>query len=227
MWLFAFYIKSCQLHRLSTGFNLRFMENDPRIDTYIQKSADFARPVLTHLRHLVHECCPDIGETIKWGFPHFDYKGTICSMAAFKQHCVFGFWKSALMNDPDNLFRKNDKTAMGQLGQIKSLSDLPSDDILKVYIREAYELNKNNVKLPAKNKPPENKELQIPDNFTEALSANQKALETFQNFSYSHKKEYVEWVTEAKTEETRARRMATTIEWLTEGKSRMWKYLKK
>lgn len=200
---------------------------NPGVDAYIQKSADFARPVLNHLRHLVLEACPAIDETIKWGFPHFYYKGIVCSMAAFKQHCVFGFWKSALMSDPHNLFQKNGKTAMGQLGQIKSLNDLPSDDILKVYIREAYELNKNNVKLPSKNTPSESKDLEIPDYFTKALSANPKALETFQNFSYSHKKEYLEWVAEAKTGETKARRMTTTIEWLTEGKPRMWKYIKK
>lgn len=200
---------------------------DPRIDVYIQKSADFARPVLNHLRHLVHEACPAIGETIKWGFPHFDYKGTVCSMAAFKQHCVFGFCKSSLMVDKRHLLQKDDKTAMGQLGQIKSTGDLPPDNILTAYIQEAYELNENNIKLPSKIKTSGTKELEIPLYFTEALSSDKKALEVFQNFSYSHKKEYTEWVTGAKTEETRAKRMAATIEWLTEGKSRMWKYIKK
>lgn len=204
------------------------MENtDPRIDGYIQKSADFARPVLNHLRHLIHESCPRIQETIKWGFPHFEYKGTICSMAGFKQHCVLSFWKSSLMTDPYNLFQKTDKTAMGQLGQIKHVNELPSDDILISYFREAYELNEKNIKLPAKSKQPKTKELEIPSYFTEALSESQKAIETFQNFSYSHKKEYVDWVTGAKTEETRTKRLATSIEWLEQGKPRMWKYLKK
>ncbi|HEY0670461.1 MAG TPA: YdeI/OmpD-associated family protein [Sphingobacteriaceae bacterium] len=202
------------------------MENtDPRIDAYILKSADFAKPVLNHLRHLIHESCPLIQETIKWGFPHFEYKGTICSMAGFKQHCVLSFWKASLMTDPYNLFQKIDKTAMGQLGQIKNVNELPSDDILKSYFREAYELNEKNIKLPLK--PKQTKELEIPSYFTKALSENQKALETFQNFSYSHKKEYVDWVTEAKTEETRTKRLATSMEWLEQGKPRMWKYLKK
>lgn len=199
---------------------------DPRIDTYITKSADFAKPVLTHLRYLVHEVCPDIEETIKWGFPHFDYKGTVCSMAAFKQHCAFGFWKSSLMSDKYLLFQKEEKTAMGQLGQIKSITDLPAG-ILKAYLQEAYGLNENNIKMPSKNKTVRTKELEIPSYFIHALSSDKKASEVFQKFSYSHKKEYIEWLTEAKTEETRTKRMATTLEWLAEGKSRMWKYTKK
>lgn len=204
------------------------MENtDPRIDVYIEKSADFARPILIHLRHLIHETCPLISETIKWGFPHFEHKGTVCSMAGFKQHCVFSFWKASLLNDSQKLFHDNGKTAMGQLGQIKTLNDLPPDDVLKAYIREAWELNEKNIKLPAKNKAPQTKQLDIPTYFTDALSRNQKALENFENFSYSHKKEYVEWLTEAKTEATRANRLATTLEWLEEGKSRMWKYQNK
>lgn len=200
---------------------------DPRIDTYIEKSADFAKPVLVHLRHLIHESCPGIEETVKWGFPHFEYKGTVCSMAAFKQHCVFSFWKSVLMKDSHNLFQKVGKTAMGQMGQIKSLADLPKDEVLRAYLHEAYELNENNIKLPAREKTAQTKELEIPSYFTDALSGNQEALETFQNFSYSNKKEYIEWLTEAKTEETRSKRLATTLEWLEEGKTRMWKYTKK
>jgi uncharacterized protein YdeI (YjbR/CyaY-like superfamily) len=199
---------------------------DPRVDAYIEKSADFAKPVLNHLRQLVHSVCPAITETIKWGFPNFDHKGTVCSMAAFKQHCVVGFWKASLMRDDYQLFSK-DRTAMGQLGQIKNLDDLPPDDILKSYIQEAYMLNEKNIKLPAKPKPSEPRELEVPSYFSDELSKNAKALEVFQNFSYSHKKEYVDWLTEAKTEETRGRRMATALEWLAEGKPRMWKYIKK
>jgi uncharacterized protein YdeI (YjbR/CyaY-like superfamily) len=198
---------------------------DERIDAYIEKSADFAKPILTHLRGLVHAACPEIEETWKWSFPHFDYKGTVCSMAAFRQHCAFGFWKASLMKDAHKLL-VNGSEAMGQMGQIKSLADLPPDAVLISYIKEAVELNEKGVKVP---KPPSGakKELQVPEYFIAALEANSKASETFENFSYSNKKEYVEWLAEAKTEETRQKRLATAVEWLNEGKSRHWKYAKK
>ena len=105
-------------------------KKDPRIDAYILKSADFARPVLTHFRTLVHKACPDVEETIKWGMPHFEYKGVICHLAAFKQHCSLGFWNAPAMSDPHQLLNAHGKTAMGHLGIITSLSDLPDDAIL-------------------------------------------------------------------------------------------------
>jgi len=201
-------------------------KRDERIDAYIVKSADFARPILTHLRELVHAACPEIEETWKWSFPHFDYKGTVCSMAAFKQHCAFGFWKASLMTDPQKILIVS-REAMGQMGQIKSPEDLPPDDVLIAYIKEAVQLNEKGVKAASKPKTAEKKELPVPEYFIAALEENSKASETFENFSYSHKKEYVEWLVEAKTEETRNKRLATAVEWLNEGKSRHWKYAKK
>ncbi len=201
-------------------------KSDERIDVYIAKSADFAKPILTHLRALVHAACPEIEETWKWSFPHFNYKGTVCSMAAFKQHCSFGFWKASLMRDAREILTAGSE-AMGQLGQIKSLADLPADATLIAYIKEAVELNEKGVKLPSRTNTGAKKELQIPEYFVAALEGNAKASETFENFSYSNKKEYVEWLGEAKTEETRAKRLATAIEWMNEGKSRHWKYAKK
>ncbi|HYG37414.1 MAG TPA: DUF1801 domain-containing protein [Cytophagales bacterium] len=124
---------------------------DKRIDAYIAKSATFAQAILNHLRALIHQACPEVEETIKWGMPHFDYHGAaMCHFAAFKQHCAFGFWKASIMSDPHNLFEKESKTAMGSLGQIKALADLPSDEILIKYIKEAARLNKEEVKLPSK-----------------------------------------------------------------------------
>jgi uncharacterized protein YdeI (YjbR/CyaY-like superfamily) len=201
-------------------------KRDERIDAYIAKSADFAKPILTHLRELVHAACPEIEETWKWSFPHFDYKGTVCSMAAFKQHCSFGFWKASLMTDAQQILTAS-REAMGQLGQIKSLADLPPDDVLIAYVREAVALNEQGVKMPSRTNAGEKKELEIPEYFVAALEGNAKASETFENFSYSNKKEYVEWLSEAKTEETRQKRLATAIEWMNEGKSRHWKYAKK
>lgn len=199
---------------------------DERIDAYIAKSADFAKPILTHLRQLVHKACPEIEESWKWSFPNFDYKGIVCSMASFKQHCSFGFWKSSLMSDPHKILTQSAE-AMGQMGQLKSLEDLPPDAVLIAYIQEAVELNEKGVKLPARPKTTGNKELDIPDYFTSALEANEKALDTFENFSYSNKKEYVYWITEAKTEETKNKRLATAVEQIAEGKSKNWKYERK
>ena len=201
-------------------------KKDPRVDVYIAKSHDFAKPILEHLRALVHKACPDVEETIKWGFASFDYKGPYCSMAAFKQHCVFGFWKAALMKDPVLMSNAKSETAMGHIGRITSLKDLPSDKVLISYLKEAAKLNDGGIKLPKKKVSPENKILVVPSYFTKELKKNKKAFETFNKFSYSHKKEYVEWITEAKTEETRNKRIATAIEWLSEGKSRNWKYIK-
>lgn len=195
---------------------------DPRIDAYIEKSAEFAKPILEHLRKLVHKACPDVEETWKWSFPHFDYKGVLCSMAAFKQHATFGFWKQSLMEQ--DAF-PSEKTAMGSFGRITSLKDLPSDKVMIGLIHQAMELNEKGVKVEKK-KPAARKELIVPDDLKKALSKNKKAQAQFDKFSYSHKKEYVEWITEAKTEPTRNKRLATTIEWLAEGKSRNWKYEK-
>ncbi|MBA2563407.1 MAG: DUF1801 domain-containing protein, partial [Chitinophagaceae bacterium] len=108
---------------------------DPRIDAYINKAAPFAQPILHHIRQLVHKACPQVEETIKWSFPHFDYKGMLCNMAAMKQHCSFGFWKASLMADPEKLLNKIGNTGMGSFGKITSLNDLPSDKILVSYIK--------------------------------------------------------------------------------------------
>ena len=195
---------------------------DPRIDAYIDKSADFAKPILIHLRELVHKACPDIGETMKWSFPHFDHKGTVCSMASFKQHCAFGFWKQSLLEQ--DVF-PSEKTAMGSFGRITSTKDLPSDKVMIGLIRQAVELNEKGIKI-AKPRPSAKKELVVPKDLASALSKNKAAKAAFDKFSYSHKKEYVQWIEEAKTEPTRNKRLATTVEWLSEGKSKNWKYEK-
>ncbi|PJJ79775.1 YdeI/OmpD-associated family protein [Mucilaginibacter auburnensis] len=197
---------------------------DPRIDAYIEKAADFAKPVLIHLRHLMHAAAPQITETIKWGMPFFDYKGPVCNMASFKQHCAFGFWKATSLNDPHGLINAGE-AAMGSFGRLTSLVDLPSDEILIDFIEQAVKLNEAGVKGNVKKSPGAPKpEIPMPDYFAKVLSQEPKALATFEDFSASHKREYLEWITEAKTEATREKRMATAIEWLNEGKSRNWKY---
>ncbi len=200
---------------------------DKRVDVYILKSADFARPILNHLRRLVHEGCPDVEEGIKWGFPHFERNGILCSMASFKQHCTFGFWKATLLSDRRDLLSRMGKTAMGNFGQLRSVDDLPSDKILIEYVKEAAELNETRIKVPGRSKPAEKKSLKVASYFKQALAKNKKASTTFDGFNYSNKKDYVEWVTEAKTEETRNKRLAASIEWMAEGKIRNWKYVRK
>ena len=202
-------------------------KKDKRIDAYIARSADFAKPILNHLRQLVHRACPEVGETIKWGFPHFDYHGILCSMAGFKEHCAFGFWKASLLPDPHKRLSALGKTAMGHFGQLARLSDLPPDKILLQYIKEAAKLNEAGVKAARKPSSSVRKALEIPAYFKKALVKNKAASKTFDGFSYSKKKDYVDWVTEARTEETRNKRMATAFEWMAEGKSRNWKYERK
>lgn len=204
-------------------------KRDNRVDAYIEKSADFAKPILNHIRELVHKACPDVEETIKWSFASFDYKGPFFSMAAFKQHAVCGFWKYSLLNDPDGyLGERSNKggEAMGNMGRITSIKDLPPDKVIIDLIKQAKKLNDDGIKLPPR-KVKEKKEIVVPDYFTKALNKNKKAHTTFKNFSPSHKREYLEWITEAKTEETRNKRMATAMEWLAEGKGRNWKYERK
>ncbi|MEP6686658.1 MAG: YdeI/OmpD-associated family protein [Verrucomicrobiota bacterium] len=196
-------------------------KKDPRVDAYIARSAEFAKPILKHLRKVVHAGCPDVEETMKWSFPHFDYKGIMCGAAAFKEHCAFGFWKAALIFDGDP---KAEKEAMGHFGRITSLDDLPDAKTLIGYVRKAAELNKEGIKAPDRTKPQKREPIDIPDYFAVALRKNAKARKTFEKFSPSHRHEYLEWVTEAKREETRKQRLATSIEWLSEGKPRHWKY---
>lgn len=204
------------------------MSNDKRIDAYIAKSQEFAQPILNHLRGLIHQAIPEVEETIKWGMPFFDYKGPLCNMAAFKKHVVFGFWKGNLIKDPKGVLTQraaDGGNAMGHFGKITSLNDLPSDKIILNLITQAKKLNDDGVKLPPKKAIA--KTLDIPDDFTKALKKNKNALTTFENFSYTNKKEYVEWITDAKTEKTRNQRLITAIEWMGEGKVRNWKYFKK
>ncbi|HTR82247.1 MAG TPA: YdeI/OmpD-associated family protein [Bacteroidota bacterium] len=199
-------------------------KKDKRVDVYIARAAEFAQPILKHIRQLVHAACPGVEETIKWGFPHFQYKGLLCSMAAFKQHCAFGFWKASLLSDSGGLLSQMGETAMGNFGQLRSLHDLPPDKTIINYVKEALRLNEDGVQVVKKSKVEKRKPLRIPAFFKNALNKNKRALATFESFSYSNKKEYVEWLVEAKTDATREKRLATTIEWLEQGKSRNWKY---
>lgn len=197
---------------------------DPRVDAYIKNAAPFAQPILTHLRKVVHAACPDVEETFKWGHPHFEHDGIMCGMAAFKSHCLFGFWKSSL------IFEGADKKrhAAGEFRELRSIDDLPNEKSLMRYVRKAAELNEKGIKLPKEprvKKDPDS--LVVPDFLGAALTRNAKAKKTWDDFSYSHRKEYIDWLTGAKREETRNRRLATALQWLAEGKAQNWRYERK
>ncbi len=194
-------------------------KRDPRVDAYIQKRAEFARPILAELRERVHASCPDVVETLKWSHPSFEYKGILCGMAAFKEHAVFGFWKHKLVVGDDP--KANE--AMGSFGCLKKLSDLPSKSNFASLVKKAMKLNDDGVKV-VRDKTKKKKPIAMHPAFRAALAKNKKALAHFEAFSPSAQREYMEWIQDAKQDATRERRLRDAIEWLSEGKQRNWKY---
>jgi uncharacterized protein YdeI (YjbR/CyaY-like superfamily) len=194
----------------------------PQVDAYIAKSAPFARPILSHIRDVVHEACPEVEEAMKWSMPHYMHHGMLAGMAAFKEHCTFGFWKASLILEQDGINRD----AMGQFGCIRSIDDLPSRRTLRSYVKKAAELNEAGIKVARKPRGTPRK-IEVPSELSDALRRNRKARAAFEAMSPSHRREYAEWITEAKRAETRERRLAATIELLEEGKDLNWKYAKK
>ena len=202
------------------------MKTDKRIDQYILKAEEFAQPILIHLRDMIHAACPDVEETLKWSMPHFMYKNAnLCGMASFKKHCTFGLWNAEAIEDKSNQLEKGERSAMGNLGRIASLKDLPKDKDLIRFIQKAMEMIDQGV-TKRKVVKKEKESLPLPSDFHQALLSNPSANDAFRNFSPSKKREYIEWIIEAKTEATRNKRMLTAIEWISEGKSRNWTMLR-
>ena len=197
-------------------------KKDPRVNTYIGQAGDFAKPILTHLRAIVHRSCPEVEETMKWSMPFFVYKGMLCHMAAFKEHCSFGFWKGRLVLG--EAAAQEGKDGMGHFGKIGSLKDLPSDRLIARYVKKAMTLNDAGVKKERPTRSAAKKPPTVPDYFRAALAAQPDAAKAFAAFSATHQREYVEWLTEAKQDSTRARRLQAAVEMITAGKSRHWKY---
>ena len=209
---------------IDTNLTIIMGTRDPRFDTYIDNSADFARPILSHLREVVHSACPDAEETMKWSMPHYMYRNSIlCGMASFKEHCTFGFWNGGQVTGGKP---ETGESAMGQFGRIRSLADLPADDVIAGYVKDAMKLKEAGVKRSPAPRGGPGKELVVPEALTQALQENPQALATFERFSPSQRREYADWVADAKTEATRTKRVGTAVEWLAEGKSRNWKYEK-
>ena len=197
------------------------MKSDPRVDSYIGRAAPFAQPILSHLRALLARTCPDGEEVLKWGMPSVTYRGRIlCTMAAFKAHASFGFWQGERVNGEGTPAPRAD--GMGQFGRLTSLDDLPPRKELEALVKKAMKLTDEGVK------PPRDKHRKepftVPQDLRAAIDADPAAAATFDGFPLSCQREYVEWVTEAKRDETRSKRLAQTVEWLAEGKKRNWKY---
>ena len=195
--------------------------HDPRIDAYIARAAPFAQPILERIRTQVHAAVPAIEETIKWGAPAFVHAGGIvCIMAAFKQHAALNFWKHAL------LFDSKPEEGMGSFGKLRSVNDLPPKKDFVALVRKAAALNEQGVKTPTTRKPGQPKPPpEVPPDLAAALKRDKAAAKHFQAFPPGQQRDYVEWLTEARREETRQRRLAQAIEWIADGKPRNWKYL--
>ncbi len=198
-------------------------KSDPRIDVYIADAAPFAQPILKHLRKLIHAGCPEVEETFKWSHPSYVYRGKLfCGTAAFKAHATLGFWHQGMEKIlAAEGFKAGD--AMGLMGRITCLADLPDDKAMLRYIKAAKALHDSGT--PSRPAPAPKAALKMPGDLSAALRQNQKAAVTWEKFSPSARREYVEWITEAKREETRADRLATTVKWVAEGKQRNWKYM--
>ena len=194
----------------------------PEFDAYIAAAPDYARPVLKKLRTLMHKACPQIQEEMKWSQPMFVHQGIVAGMGAFKEHIRFAFWRGKLMGDKHGIF--GDSQGGQAVMKLRAISDLPSDKILLDVIKQAIALHDAGVKVARPKKTGPRAELKVPDYLTKALKKNKRALATFEGFSYSKRNDYIEWLVEAKQEATREKRLATAIEWMTEGKARNWKY---
>ena len=195
------------------------MKTDDRIDAYIERQAEFAKPILRHLRATVHAACPDCEETLKWSMPTFMYhKEILAGMAAFKQHATFGFWRGSLVVGQEN----DQASGMGQFGKLTKIDDLPPRKALEALVKKAMRLTDEGVKPPRDKHKKE--AFTVPQDMRAALDANPAAAATFEGFPPSAQREYVEWITEAKRDETRIKRLNQAVEWMAEGKRRHWKY---
>lgn len=196
-------------------------QKDERVDAYIKGAPEFARPILKHLRTVVHEACPEVQETLKWKMPSFEYHGLLCGMAAFRQHATFGFWKGKLIVDANG---RNAEAAMGQFGCLTSVRDLPAKRVLAGYVKKAMALNEAGITVKRATKP--KPALRTPADLKRALEKSRTAAAHWDELPPGARRDYLEWVLEAKQPATRVRRIATTVEWVAAGKRRNWKYEK-
>jgi uncharacterized protein YdeI (YjbR/CyaY-like superfamily) len=203
---------------------INIVQFNSKVDDYLLKATDFAKPILEYLRKIIHHTCPEIEEDIKWGTPHYSYKGDhLCMMAGFKNHCSFSLYKAEFMTDKAIQESVKSGKKFGYMDKLKSVSELPAKKILVALIKEAMTLNEQGIK-KAKPKSETPKLIEVPDYFEKALKTNPKAKEIFESKSASFRKDYLVWITGAKTEATRQTRVKQSLEWITAGKGRFWQY---
>jgi uncharacterized protein YdeI (YjbR/CyaY-like superfamily) len=204
------------------------MNYNSDVDTFVANAEAFAKPIIMHWRRLVHENCPEVVETIKWGIPHFDYKNdNMCVIASYKNHCSFTFLKAELMSDLRLLASKDLKPVQRFLGKVTKPGELPPDEEFIAMLKEAMLLNEKGVKIKREKAAADKPQiLEIPDYLLAALDADLKAKEIFESKSNSFRKEYIIWITDAKTDETRQKRIDEALGWIAEGKGRFWKHQK-
>ena len=199
---------------------------DPRVDAYIARAPDFARPILSHVRAAMHAALPDVQEDMKWSRPHFLLDGRIfAGMSAFRAHCALGFWYGG--KPVAEAAATPAEQAMGQFGRIASLADLPKATALRKLIKEAAQATRDQRKTPAAEPPaprPKRETLATPDDLAAALRGRPEAQSAWDGFAPGHRRDYIEWITEAKRAETRARRLEEAVGWIAEGRHRHWKY---
>ena len=202
-------------------------QDNKKVDEYIAKSQDFAKPILEHLRQIIHDTCPNVEEDIKWGTPHYGYKGDhLLMLGAFKNHCSFSFYKAEFMTDKEIAESVKAGKKFGYMDKVKTLSDLPTKKVLVSYIKEAMTINEKGIKkeMPKSDKP---KVVATPDFLIVALNANKKAKAVWDEKSDAFRKDYLVWIIDAKTEATREKRIEQSLEWIADGKGRFWQYNKK
>ncbi|HET7043004.1 MAG TPA: YdeI/OmpD-associated family protein [Gemmatimonadales bacterium] len=192
---------------------------DKRIDAYIAKAAPFARPILTHIRGVVHEACPDVEESLKWGAPAYLHHGILCITAAFKAHCALVLWRAPLI-----VGAVKSRDARGHFGKLTAVKDLPSRKVLVGLLKQAVKLNGSGAKTSQRAKGKPKKAVATPADLAAGLKKSTKARAAWAAFSPSARREYIDWITEAKRPETRAERLKTTLQWVAQGKQRNWKY---
>jgi uncharacterized protein YdeI (YjbR/CyaY-like superfamily) len=198
-----------------------------KVDEYIAKSEDFAKPILEYLRQIIHETCPDAAEDIKWGTPHYSYKDDhLCMIAGFKNHCSFSLYKAEFLKDKKIAESVKAGKKFGYMDKLKSVTELPSKEVLISLIKEAMTINEKGIKKEktVSDKP---KIIETPEYLLESLNANKKAKEVWESKSDSYRKDYLVWIIDAKTDATRQKRIEQSLEWIAEGKGRFWQYAKK
>lgn len=200
------------------------------VDAYVAKAQPFAQVILKHFREVVHRGCPGVEEAMKWGQPFFVYRGAIlCNMGAFKEHCRLGFWGREIAALVREYGAAKDGSGMAVLQKVTRVEELPPEKTLLEWVRKAAALVDRGeytspVAARAKEPKKERAEVEMPAEFAAALKKNKKAGAQFAAFSPSGRRDYIEWIAEAKREETREKRIATAVEWIAEGKKRNWKY---